>query len=108
MSVGLDRSKQKGRIGRIISRQQLVEDHTKAVDVGARSCLHFAVLLRGSIAWRAKRHGIFDLAGLEMASDAEINQVEVPFWCAHDISRFEVPKHDGRLARSRVLQHAAK
>src|SRR6266851_6127111 len=108
ITVGLDRSKQKGRIGRIISRQQLVEDHTKAVDVGARGGLHFAILLRGSIAWRAKRHGIFDLAGLEMTSDAEINQVEVPFWCAHDISRFEVPKDDGRLARVQVIQHGAK
>ncbi len=81
----------------------LVEDHTKAVDVGTRGGLHFAILLRGSIARRAKRHSIFDLARLEMAGDAKVNQVEVPFWCAHDISRFEVSKDDGRLARVQVI-----
>ncbi len=43
-----------------------------------------------------------------MASDAEVNQVEVPPWGAHDIGRFEVTKDDGRLARVQVIQHDAE
>ncbi len=78
---------------------------TQGINICTRSCLCFAILFRGSIAWRAESNGIPGLSWLKVAGYAKVNQVDLPMWCQQNISRFEIAEDDGRLARMQVTKH---
>src|SRR5437588_8200979 len=81
---------------------------TKAVHIGRGSRLHFTVLLRSSVAWRAKSNGIPSLPWLEATGDAKVDQVDVVLSCEHDIGWFEVTKDYWRLACMQKIKHGTK
>src|SRR5947209_2919445 len=85
-----------------------MEEYAHAVDVALRRCLCLTILFRRGIAWRAKRNGIFRLSGLEMACDAEVDQVEMPRGRIHNIRRFQVTEDDGRMACVQVMENGAE
>src|SRR5216684_1973778 len=104
----LKRCKMKWRQRRVISCEQLVEHHTKAIDIGTRCCLCPAILLWGGIAGRAEGDGISGLPWLEIASYAKVNQRHTSIRRKHHICRFEVTKNDGWLARVQIFKHYAE
>ena len=63
----------------VLSREQGLQGDTQAIDVGLCRRLGGAVLLRSGIAGRAKRAGILVLARAKVASNAEVDEVQVPF-----------------------------
>ncbi len=85
-----------------------MQQRAQAVDIALGRCLRLAVLLWRGITRRAKGHRIFRLPGLELACDAEVDQVQVSLGGAHDIGRLEVAEDDRRLARVQVVQHVAQ
>ena len=74
-----------------------MKGYSQAIDVGAGSCLRFAVLFWGGVARRAKRGGILRLSWLEEAGDAKIDEEDVSVSGEHDIGGFEVAKNNGWL-----------
>src|SRR5258707_15493887 len=78
---------------------------TQGVDICTRSRLCFAILFRGSIAWRAESNGIPGLSWLKVAGYAKVNQVDLPMGGQENISRVEIGEDDGRLGRMEVTKH---
>src|SRR5439155_2088795 len=84
--------------GGIVPCEELVEHRAQAVDVGLRSCLHLAVLLRSGVASRAEKHRISGFATFEAASNAEINEVEPTIVSAHHVGGLEITVDNSWLA----------
>src|SRR6266568_5916586 len=92
----------------ILGGEQLVQNSSQAVDIGARGGLRFTVLLRSGVPQRAEGDGIFGLAWFEMTRDAEVDQVQLALKRAHDVSRLQITKNDWRLMRVQVIQHTTQ
>src|SRR6266700_3786168 len=82
--------------------------NAQAVDISTVGCLLFAILLRRGVAGGAECNGIPGLSWLKMASNAEINQVDVAVESNHDIGRLEVTKNNRWLQPMQVTQHSAE
>ena len=78
---------------------------TEAIDIGLRRALCLAILFGRGIASGAERNCILRFAGLEVAGNAKINQVDMVIRSEHNIGRFEVAKDNGRLVAVQVIEH---
>src|SRR5260370_40837034 len=67
-----------------------------------------AVFVRLRLACRGMRGRVFCLCGLEVASNTEVDQIDVSVHSQHHISGLEVAEDNGRLARMGVFDHHAK
>src|SRR6266853_6925748 len=85
-----------------------MEGGTKAVNISAGSCLRFAILLWRGIARRTKCHRISRLPWLEVTSNTEVDQVDLPIRSQHDVRGFEIAEDDRRLARMQIVKHCAE
>src|SRR6266487_1272495 len=108
MTEELQRCKLKRCVRWIITREQLRKGNYQGVDIGAGSGLRLAVLFWRGIASRAERGGILCLSWLEMASDTEVNQVNMSIRGQHDVSGLQVAENNGWLAHMQVFEHHAK
>jgi len=70
--------------------------------------LRFTILLRRGVSRRAKGNSILNLSWLEMASDSEVYQVEMPIVRAHDISRLEIAEDNGWLSGVQIVKYRAE
>lgn len=92
----------------IVTGQKEIERGTEAINIGADRALRSAILLWRGKARRAKRRGISDLARLETARNAKIDQVETTTGRAHNIGWLHIAKDNRRLKLMQVLQNVAK
>ena len=104
----MDRRELKRRLGWIIAREQLMQCRAQAINVRSFRCLRLAILFGWSIAIGAERGSIFLLTWLEMARDAEINQVDMVAGRDHDIGGLEIAKNNRWLTRVQIIQDRAQ
>src|SRR5579871_6920969 len=104
----MQRRKKKRAIGWVMAAEQVVQRRPQAVDIRLRGRLRLAVLLRRGITRRAKRYSISGLAGLEVARNAKIDQINISARRHHDISGLEVAKDNRRLARVQVIDRKSR
>jgi len=75
----------------------MVQCDTQRINVRPRIGLAATMLLRRCVAGRAHDLGVAGLAGLEEASDPEVDQLDLSLGCEHDVAGFQVAENDGRV-----------
>src|ERR1700730_8568369 len=91
-----------------MSADELMQDRSQTIDVGAWRRLCASILFRGGIARRAKGDGILALAGFKVTGDAKVDQVEMSLGCNHDVGRFEVTEDNWWLMIMQIIQYIAE
>src|SRR5689334_9163302 len=81
---------------RIFACQHVMEDSTQTINVRAWCCLCLAILFWGSIARRAKGHGVACLPRLKLARNAKVDQIDTLTTLAgseHDVGGLEIAEN---------------
>ncbi len=82
-----------------------MDDHAQPIDIGAGVSLAPAILLRRGVARRAQQQRVLRLARLEVAGDAEVDQLQRPARLKHDVARFQVAEDDRRVLLVEIVEH---